>query len=161
MQKHKAPAILCRALWRSCHGTLGGALLFRKELGSWKEWHVRRGLERQPARSWEPGGPGSAQDPRCGHRLPVAIGKPSFPFSPFCSSHCSFESGFSCDSKKENVRCPIEALNPWTPALLPMHCPVSQKPFCFSPKFPTLPRPIPLQILLPKQQANKSTAFKG
>lgn len=71
-------------------------------------------MERQPATSWEPGGPGSAQDLRCGHRLPEAIGKPSFPFAPLCSSHCSFESGFSCDSKKENIYCPTEALNCWT-----------------------------------------------
>lgn len=80
-----------------------GLCSLERELGSWKWWHVRRDLERQPAMSWEPGGPGSAQDPRCEHRLPVAIGKPSFPFTPFCSSHCSFESGFSCDSKTENI----------------------------------------------------------
>lgn len=81
----------------------GRLCCLERELGSGKRWHVRRDLERQLATSWESGGPGSAQDPRCGHRLPEAIGKPSFPFAPFCSSHCSFESGFSCDSKKENI----------------------------------------------------------
>lgn len=122
--------------------------------------------------------PGSAQDPRCGHRLPVAVRKPPLSVPPPLIAH----SNFRCDSKK-NISCPKGVRNPWTTALLPTRVPASQKPLCFSlqllPPPPQLPLPTPpppnspsppsppnphscsLQILLAKQQGNKSAALKG
>lgn len=84
--------------------------------------------------------PGSAHDPRWGHRLPVAVRKPPHSVTPPLIAH----SNCRCDSKK-NISCPKGVQNPWTTALLPTRVPASQKPLCFSlqllPPPPQLPLP--------------------